>query len=152
MCKYISCIYWIDINILLLVIFYYFPYPFLSLSHLSLFLSLLLITSSSSVWGQLVSGFGETEMVVLLTKIVAQEWSSLILQGIIQHRLTKKEVTEVYINGRFDGTVFTSNMLGVPINLTSTYVTQILDVTTRGWSNYVKYEWPPLINPPFSFG
>lgn len=98
--------------------------------------------------GRVITGNRGPNMPILLTKIALQGWSYLFPQGTIQRKLTKKKVTKFYINGKFDGTMFTSTILGDPIKLTRTDVARIIDVPSEGWSCYVNYKWLSLHNLP----
>ncbi|WMV58621.1 hypothetical protein MTR67_052006 [Solanum verrucosum] len=94
--------------------------------------------------GRVVTGFGGPQMVVLLSKLEAQGWSALFLQGDTQRKMAKREVTEFYINGKSDGRYFTSTVRNTLIHLVPADVARILEIHFAGWSHYVKLEWPPL--------
>ncbi|KAH0709270.1 hypothetical protein KY284_010697 [Solanum tuberosum] len=83
-------------------------------------------------------------MVVLLSKLEAQGWSALFLQGDTQRKMAKSEVTEFYINGKSDGRSFTSIVKNTLIHLVPADVARILEIPSAGWSHYVKLEWPLL--------
>lgn len=65
----------------------------------------------------MITSFGGPEMDVLLAKLDVQGWSSLLFQGNEQRKLEKKEVNDFYINGKSDGTLFSSQYRILPSNL-----------------------------------
>ncbi|KAH0748739.1 hypothetical protein KY290_027971 [Solanum tuberosum] len=64
--------------------------------------------------------------------------------GDTQRKMAKKEVTELYINGKSDELSFTSTVRSTPIHLVPVDVARILGIPSKGWGHYVKLEWPPL--------
>lgn len=78
-------------------------------------------------------------MEILLTKITAQGWSNILLQGTIQRKLAKKIGDWILYQWKVYGIEFTSTILGVLIKLTRVDVARILDVPSEGWSHYVKF-------------
>lgn len=109
---------------------------------------ILKIQNQKVVWERVLTSYGGPEVEILLTKIAAQEWSGLFLQGTIQIKLAKKKVTEFYIHGKFNGTEFTSTIVGVQIKLPRVNVALIIGVPSEDWSYYMKYTLPPLHNLP----
>ncbi|KAH0725608.1 hypothetical protein KY284_001473 [Solanum tuberosum] len=79
-------------------------------------------------------------MAVLLSKIESQGWSTLYLQGDIQRKMAKREVTELYINGKSDGLSFTSIVRNTLIHLVPADVARILEISSARWNHYVKLE------------
>ncbi|WMV09255.1 hypothetical protein MTR67_002640 [Solanum verrucosum] len=71
-------------------------------------------------------------MTMLLSKLEAQGWSALFLQGDTQCRMAKREVTEFYINGKSDGLSFTSTVQNTLIHLVPVDVARILEILQQG--------------------
>ncbi|KAM3283098.1 hypothetical protein P3S67_026743 [Capsicum chacoense] len=96
--------------------------------------------------GRVVTSFEGLEMGVLLTKLEAQEWSHLFLQGDLQRKFEKTEVYEFYTNGVAIGEMFSTTFRGVTINIVAADIARILNIPMRGLGHYIKVTWPPLDN------
>ncbi|KAH0765471.1 hypothetical protein KY290_001432 [Solanum tuberosum] len=77
-------------------------------------------------------------MAVLLSKTGPQGWSALFLQGDIQRKMAKREVTEFYINRKSDGLSFTSTVRSTLIQLVPADVARILEIPFAGVLNQDK--------------
>ncbi|KAM3220618.1 hypothetical protein P3L10_019886 [Capsicum annuum] len=87
-------------------------------------------------------------MDTLVSKLGAQGWSSLLLQGNHQRRFGKDEMYEFYTHGVAIGDMISTSVHGKLINLYPTNLRRILSVPSRGWGHYVKESWPSLDNLP----
>lgn len=87
-------------------------------------------------------------METLVSKLRAQGWSYLFLQGDHQRKFEKNEVYEFYTNGVAIGEMISTTVHGKTINLYPADLGRILNVPTGGWRHYVKGSWPPLDNFP----
>ncbi|XP_047249450.1 uncharacterized protein LOC124885569 [Capsicum annuum] len=67
--------------------------------------------------GKVVTGFGGPDMDTLVSKLTAQGWSSLFLQGDHQRRFGKNEVYEFYTNGVAIREMISTTVHGKTINL-----------------------------------
>ncbi|XP_047270431.1 uncharacterized protein LOC124899566 [Capsicum annuum] len=77
-------------------------------------------------------------MDILITKLRAQGWSHLFLQGDHQRKFGKDEVYEFYINGVAIGQMFSTTVHGKTINIYLADLARILNFPIEGWGYYMK--------------
>lgn len=85
-------------------------------------------------------------MEICLTKLNAQGWNSLFLQGEPQQKFRKMRCISFTQTGLNVVNFFLSTVRRVSINLVADDLAKILNIRMGGWGHYVKFKWTSLDN------